>query len=89
MLFTGLGENGAIVKMHTQARNTDILVRAQKSIIDGQSDVRLVPMIKFTGILFNLFFTGLCFIPAKLTYDLTDYPSSAREVCISQCILRL
>ncbi|HWD90337.1 MAG TPA: hypothetical protein VG367_19555 [Mucilaginibacter sp.] len=89
MLFTGLREQGEVFKMHSRARNTDLLVRAQKSIVDGEARAQLVPVIKFTGILFGLFFTGLCLIPAKFTYILTDHRSSAREVCITQCILRL
>jgi hypothetical protein len=89
MLFSGLGEKGEVFKMHSRARSTDLLVRAQKSIIDGEAGAQLVPVIKFTGVLFGLFFTGLCLILAKLTYILTDHLSSVREVCIAQCILRL
>ena len=89
LLSAGVSDHRLLHKMHTPARNTDLLVRADKSI-DDKPDVSLLPFIKFAGVPFAVFFLGISLIIAKPTpFAIITLHSTAKEVCITQCILRL
>jgi hypothetical protein len=84
---------GADVKESFKVRKGDdhhsFLAKIDKSI-DEKVDIPIVPKIKFTGIHFGIFFSGIFFILSIPTNSLLfNYLLNRKEICIAQCILRL
>jgi hypothetical protein len=77
-------------KTHTGSKSlgADSRVRADKSI-DDKVDTSLIPVIKFAGIPFEIFFLGSLLLPVKFTGILPHISRFGSEAGIIPCILRL
>ncbi|MDB5008953.1 MAG: hypothetical protein JWP45_3346 [Mucilaginibacter sp.] len=75
-------------KVNGHSNHPNFLIRLDKSFVD-KIDILAAPKIKFTGITFGVFFSGILFITLKGNNNRLFFKHLQNEICIVQSVFRL